>query len=136
MAIGTWEPEQNKPRDQNALTSELLERAIAASVEDRLEQMTSEFDTDEQTQLSEAMRDTEDRWLRAVEELSSAHVYHLMRFLTIAEMTFKDLELGPRSPIIWLNKLLKKRGEPLQREQVLWIKSNTRNRYLPNGAVL
>lgn len=136
MAIGTWEPEQDKPQEQHLLSADFLNRAVAISTESRLEDLEQAFAPEEQQQLSGIMQLAEEAWLRAVNEMSSDNIYHLMRFLTVAEMTFNNWEVGPKSPVIWLNKLLKTRGEALQREQVLWIKSNTRNRYLPNGAVL
>lgn len=136
MAIATWEPDQNKPNDDNLLSVEFLQRAIAASQDNRLEHLDQDFELAEQRQLSAVMHLAKEQWLHAVDALSSDNIYHLMRFLTVAEMTFSDWEAGPKSPVICLNKLLKTRGEALQKEQVLWIKSNTRNRYLPNGAVL
>lgn len=136
MAIGTWEPNQSEPKDDGLLSNEFLLRAIALSQESRLEHLDKEFDSEEQRQYSAVMHQSEEQWVHTVDALSSEQIYHLMRFLTVAEMTFDNWEVGPKSPVIWLNKLLKMRGEGLQREQVLWIKSNTRNRYLPNGAVL
>ncbi|MEM8498968.1 MAG: hypothetical protein AAF542_13150 [Pseudomonadota bacterium] len=136
MTIGTWEPDKNQQQEREVLSSEFLERAIAASFENRLENLDEVFALAEQSRLATAMRQSEEQWLQAVNALSSAHIYHLMRFLTVAEMAFNDCEAGPNSPVISLNKLLKTRGEALQKEQVLWIKSHTRNRYLPNGAVL
>ncbi|MFK7731632.1 MAG: hypothetical protein AB8B48_08435 [Pseudomonadales bacterium] len=136
MAIGTWDPNQNKQQDKDLLSNEFLERAIKASADNRLEHLEQDFDSAEQRELSAVMHQTEEQWLLAVNSFSSENIHHLMRFLTVAEMTFADWEVGAKSPVIWLNKCLKTRGDALNREQVLWIKSNTRNRYLPNGAVL
>ncbi len=136
MAISTWEPNQQPPQDNSLLSAEFLERAAKISQQNQLEQLEQLFDATEQASYSAVMRHSQQQWTSAVDTLDCATIYHVMRFLTVAEMTFSEWEVGAQSPVIWLNKLLKRRGEPLQKDQVLWIKSNTRNRYLPNGAVL
>ena len=44
-------------------------------------------------------------------------------------------EAGNKSPVIPLVKILKERGD-FEADLRKWIKSNTKNRYLPNGSAL
>jgi hypothetical protein len=89
---------------------------------------------DEQKRLGGLMKLDAAAWAFA-EQLTDEEVVTLIRFFTRAEMELPGWEAGKRSPVIPLVKILKSRdgfGADLRK----WIKSNTDNRYLPNGSVL
>lgn len=77
-------------------------------------------------------------WVQA-DELNSDDISNLIRFFTLAEMQLPGWEAGKSSPVIYLFKLLRKKtdvdAEALKALRS-WIKTNSDNRYLPNGAVI
>lgn len=77
-------------------------------------------------------------WAQA-DELNSDDISNLIRFFTLAEMQLPGWEAGKSSPVIYLFKLLRKKtdvdAEALKALRS-WIKTNSDNRYLPNGAVI
>jgi hypothetical protein len=75
-------------------------------------------------------------WHGTLETLDSSTLLDLVRFFTVAEQQLPHWHGGDKSPVIWISRLLKKRGTPLSRDMVLWIKGNSDNRFLPNGPVL
>lgn len=142
MSVGTWSPNPN-PEDQAAsIDRAFLMRCIEImSVKpgepDQSELILADSLTEQQkVDQAPLMRLEAEAWNTAAADISADDIYALMRFFTLAEMQINGWEAEDKSPVIWLNKLLKRRGEPLNREQVMWIKGNTRNRFLPNGAIL
>ena len=73
-------------------------------------------------------------WQAAGEDLAADQVVALVRLFTLAEH-LPGWESGPRSPVIPLVAVLRKRGE-YPEELTAWIKSHTDNRFLPYGSLL
>lgn len=67
--------------------------------------------------------------------LDSDTTISLVRLFTLVEEQVSGWEAGNKSPVIWLVKILKERGD-LEADLRKWIKSNTKNRYLPHGSAL
>ncbi|RNL61522.1 hypothetical protein [Zhongshania marina] len=133
MTIGSWTPEKEK--DTLTIDSQWLQRCIAISREDQLEALPAPFTSDEQQRYSVFMRVSQEHWQAAAEELSNDDIIALIRFFTRAEKLISGWDAGKESPAIWLNKVLRKRGEKLDREMLLWIRNNTDNRFIPNGGL-
>lgn len=133
MAIGSWTPESEK----SALSIDLqwLQRCIAISQEDRLEELPMPFTDEEQQTYGVFMRVSQEQWQMAAAELSTNDIVALIRFFTRAEKLISGWDAGKESPAIWLNKVLRKRGEKLDRDMLLWIRNNTDNRFIPNGGL-
>lgn len=136
MSLGSWDPNIEAKRDSVTIDADLLSRFIAASADEKLETIDSVLSQDEQALYSSLMAVPMQTWQDAVSDLDEASIYHLMRFLTVAEMHYAGWEANENSPVIWLNKVLKKRKLPLAKEQIRWIKANSNNRFLPNGPIL
>ena len=102
----------------------------------QLEALTDVIDAEQQQLHAELMTLPQKTWEDAVSALPDNDIYHLMRFFTVAEMQLPGWEANDKSPVIWLNKILKARGKPLSKEQIQWIKQHTRNRFLPYGSAL
>ncbi len=65
----------------------------------------------------------------------SEQLLHLVRFFTLAEMQLSGWEAGAESPVIWIVKTLRRRKSPPSKDLLLWIKANSDNRFIPNGAL-
>ena len=131
MAIGSWTPENEK----SALSIDLqwLQRCVGLSKEDRLEELPSPFTDDEQQRYGVFMRVSQAQWQAATADFSNDDIIALIRFFTRAEKLISGWEAGKESPAIWLNKVLRSRGEKLDRDMLIWIRNNTNNRFIPNG---
>lgn len=131
MSIGNWTP----TNPDAEIDSALLETGLTASREGKLEELTQILSLDQQTDLASQLRLPKETWLIALEHYNSEQLKALLRFFVRAEMLVPGCEVGDQSPAIWANKLLRQRGDPLTKEDLLWIRENTNNRFIPNGSI-
>jgi len=133
MAIGSWTPEKEK--DTLSIDTQWLQKCIALSRSDKLELLPAPFSEQEQQKYAVFMRVAPEQWQAAVADLSNDELVDLIRFFTRAEKLISGWDAGKESPAIWINKALRKRGEKLSRDMLLWIRANTDNRFIPNGGL-
>ncbi|WP_339338843.1 hypothetical protein [uncultured Oceanicoccus sp.] len=135
MSTGSWDPKlQQTPSEKTINTDDLL-RFIELSESGQLDELASLISQDEQQQQAGLMTLDKEQWFEASQVLSDHQLQHLMRFFTIAER-LPGWEAQGKSPVIWLGKVLKQRGIGINRDLVLWIKTNSDNQYLPHGPLL
>lgn len=134
MSIGTWSPERSPAPTGTPLPADWLTRFTALG-RDHADRLAEALSTAEQTAMAACMRTAAADWQAAVADLDSEALWHLIRFLTAAEMQLPGWQAGAASPVIALNRLLRQRGTPLTREQLQWIRAHSDNRFLPNGAL-
>jgi len=113
-----------------------LEGFINIAMAGKFDGVESQFSALEKTQLPVLMKTDRNRWFEVAEELSSDEIRSMAKFFTLVEEKIPSCEAADKSPVIWLCKVLKKRGEFPDKELTRWIKSNTSNRFLPYGSVL
>ena len=128
MTLGVWKPASEQLLSIAGLTG-LLEQLPVDALQSLEDLTTDGF---------EAARS----WIKlpaqswgVVDALSTEQILQLIRFFTLAEHDWAGWEAGKLSPVIPMVAILKQRGDfdaPFRR----WIKTNTDNRYLPNGAIL
>ena len=126
MSTGTWEPDA--PSTAANLDRELLDRLAAYATPEQLQQLEQLLEPE----LATVMGIDHPTWTAAIEALDSEQLVQLIRVLTVAEK-LPGWEAAEKSPVIALAKSLRKRGEKLDRELLLWIRENSENRYLPYG---
>ena len=131
MNIGNWTP----TNPDAEIDSALLETGLTASRDGKLEELTQILSLDQQTDLASQLRLPKETWLIALEHYNSEQLKALLRFFVRAEMLVPGCEVGDQSPAIWANKLLRQRGDRLTKEDLLWIRENTNNRFIPNGSI-
>lgn len=133
MSVDSWTP---APESSDfSIEREALERCIALAEEGQWEQLASLVDQTWQEQQRPLMKLGKEAWFNAAENLSNDQVEQLVRFFTVAEMKLSGWEAGAESPVIWLVKVLRRRKAPPSKELLLWIKANSDNRFIPNGAL-
>ncbi|MFT4918459.1 MAG: hypothetical protein ACI8RU_001074 [Zhongshania aliphaticivorans] len=133
MAIGSWTPEKEKVT--LSIDTQWLQQCIALSSSDKLELLPAPFSEEEQQKYAVFMRVAPEQWQAAVANFSNDELVDLIRFFTRAEKLISGWDAGKESPAIWINKALRKRGEKLSRDMLLWIRANTDNRFIPNGGL-
>jgi hypothetical protein len=131
MTIGVWEPA--KGAAEKGLSLDDL-KAYAALTDGALENLAASLTAAQISDDARLMRLDEAPW-QVVTTLSDEELISLVRFFTLAEMQLPGWDGGKQSPVIYLVRILKQRGafKPVLRQ---WVKTNTDNRYLPNGALL
>ena len=128
MTLGVWKPASEQSLSMTGLSG-LLEQLPVDALQS-LEGLTADA--------FEAQRN----WIKlpaqnwaAAEALPLEHIRQLIRFFTLAEYHWAGWEAGKLSPVIPLVAQLKQR-DAFDAAFRRWIKTNTDNRYLPNGAIL
>lgn len=135
MSIGSWSPETGSVSTGVTLEKDWLDRFIAFSRDEELTQLPSLLTPKAQGDLAGYMLAPAADWQAAAKDYDAGALWHLMRFLTMAEMHLPGWQAGADSPVIHLNKLLKKTGSPLSTEQLQWLRTHSDNRFIPNGAL-
>ncbi|HNN85917.1 MAG: hypothetical protein U1F12_00315 [Pseudomonadales bacterium] len=135
MTLGSWNPADNSETVAYRVDSLLLEQCAAFAEADQWQDLAA-WEKQLPTGSNHIMKLGAHDWQDALAPLDEATLLHLVRFFTLVEQQLPHWHGGDKSPVIWISRLLKKRGTPLSRETVLWIKANTDNRFLPNGPAL
>ena len=141
MSVGAWEPAQPASNNQSR---KAIDRTLLSRIVDIL-QMADAGNTPGLTapELSEMEREVTsaswlsrlpaEQWLEEAGHWDDGKLWALIRFFTLAEMQLQDWQGGAESPVIPLAKSLRLRKSPLVREQLLWLRQHSDNRYLPYG---
>ncbi len=133
MTIGSWTPESEKAALE--IDGNWLLQCVALSTDEALQALPKPFSDAELSRYSAFMRFSPEAWKTAVEPLESDQLKALIRFFTVAEMRISGWDAGAESPAIWINKVLRSRGEKLSKDELLWIRANSDNRFIPNGGL-
>ena len=132
MTISSWDPNEKKTSANDEVDTELLACFIAAT-----KKLPCELDTilsSEQLQQSQIIQASASAWQTAIAEFSNEELVLLIQFFTVIEAQLTSWAAGAKSPAILINRELRRRGEKLNKEILLWIKDNTDNRFIPNGS--
>jgi hypothetical protein len=131
MTIGVWQPA--KADAEKGLSLDDL-KAYAVLTDRALENLAASLSAAQIGGDGRLMRLDEAPWQVAT-ALSDEELVNLVRFFTLAERQLPGWDGGKQSPVIYLVRILKQREAftPVLRQ---WVKANTDNRYLPNGALL
>lgn len=133
MTIGSWTPDTEKAT--LSIEPQWLARCMALSSDDALQALPSPFSAEEQANYAVFMRFDPEAWKQAVADYSPEQLKQLIRFFTAAEQRIAGWDAGAESPAIWINKVLRQKGEKLSRDELLWIRANSDNRFIPNGGL-
>jgi hypothetical protein len=129
MSTGVWEPSKSVDINLGKLKElAMLVRSI------NLENLTAALPPETIESEKKLMHCQQKDW-SAADGLDDGELICLIRFFTVAEMQLAGWDGGQLSPVIYLVRILKQRSA-FDSELRRWIKANTDNRYLPNGAVL
>jgi hypothetical protein len=135
MSIGSWDPSSEHAAHDFHIDTEQLRRFINVSKQNQLDQIEQVLAPDEKQVQAKLMQQDKESWFLAANRFSDEEIIDLMRFFTVAE-SLPGWEAGDNSPVIWLGKILKKRGTGIDKELTLWIKANSKNQFLPHGALI
>ena len=132
MSVGVWKPgEDNEPR--------VVETALLGCFVQFAKRLSGALDAG----MLDTAKLTNENWVmtvgpaawEGVRALDSDSTISLIRLFTLLEEQVSGWEAGNKSPVIPLVKMLKERGD-FEADLRKWIKSNTKNRYLPYGSAI
>jgi hypothetical protein len=135
MALGTWDPDAEKAAEAVQIDLHQLQQFIDWSREDTLAILHELISGPDSQTLAGLMHLDTTHWQQVAEGYSDEDLHHLVRFFTVAE-NLPGWEAGETSPVIPLAKVLRKRGNKLERDFLLWMRSVNNNRYLPYGPLV
>lgn len=135
MSLGSWDPEAGQAQAGFSIDKNVLSKFIDLSREQQLEDLGQQLSPEQQQLQAPLMQLGKDSWFAIADTLSDQELVELMRFFTVAE-NLPGWEAGDKSPVIWLGKILKKRGTGIDRELVIWIKAHSNNQFLPHGSLI
>ncbi len=136
MSVGSWTPDNEQSAADYLPEEKTLREFVKLAREESLEQMAEHLSNSTLENESAVMHLSLDQWKSLTEVFESQELYFLIQFFTRAEMILPGWEAGADSPVIWINKILRQRKSPLSKEQLLWIKTNSNNKFIPNGALM
>jgi len=132
---GSWSPDQGQQDDKPSIPVKRLENLLQLCGQEPLQSLpkleSSLIDSE-----AELMRMHKDSWLASAKQLTDAQIVQLIRFFTLAEEMLPGWEAGPRSPVIWLCRVLKSRGLFPDSALIEWIRGHSSNKFLPYGNIL
>jgi len=135
MTTGTWDPSSNTSKLDVSIDPALLQRFLVMAENDQLSDLATQIDEQDKSQFAIMQADLT-QWKAALNDYNEMQLIALIRFFTLVEMALPEWAAGAKSPVISINKILKSRGHKLEKEMLLWIKQNSDNRFIPNGAPL
>ena len=132
MTTKVWEPENKK---ESTIDNGLLDKFIQI-IRNCEAGNIKRYLTDVEKNKFYILRLSDEIWLQSLNDFDNSELLDLIKFFTLVEMQLDDWISGENSPVIKINKILKKRGIKLDQQMLLWIKKNSSNRYIPNGKIL
>ncbi len=150
MSIETWQPDSDNSQanqkeliaQTQALVSNLADKLIGLSVdqlEQDLDELISNLNENEldlcQAIMTSRLDKTAWQTITKTTTDNTDLLHPLIFFFTLLESKQSRFFAGEKSPVIPLNKLSKHLGHKLDKHSLLWIRSNTENKFLPNGPI-
>ncbi|MDX1734532.1 MAG: hypothetical protein R3228_09195 [Halioglobus sp.] len=132
MSLGTWDPNADAAAGNASIDTPTLQQLMDYSRSDLLASLPEHLAGDESQRLSGLMHIDHGDWTATAEALTDDDIRHLIRFFAVAE-NLPGWEAGERSPVIPLARVLRQRGQRLEREFLLWLREVSDNRFLPYG---
>ena len=136
MTIETWDPTQPaKTNGAYVIDDVFLQRIVDFMTTLKNNDVSSFLTSEDQKHHQPIILLSKEEWFAKKSLLSADDIIALIRFFTLAEMQFDDWRAEERSPVIWLTKILRQNGIKIDKELLLWIKTESDNKFLPNGAL-
>lgn len=98
--------------------------------------LTKSVSKAQQQQAQRWLKLPEQDWQEALEALTTAELFPLAAFFTLAEKQFTGWQCGDSNPAIWIFRWLRNNQQLPDKEQVRKLKQLTDNRFIPYGSVL
>jgi hypothetical protein len=135
MTINVWSPASNENSGYK-ISIDFLKSLINRIETSNNSEITNLLSVEEQQKHKSIMTQEKEQWQKLATKLESEELVTLIRFFTLAEVTYEEWGADEKSPVISLAKSLRQRGYSLDKELLKWIKENNPNKFLPYGPLL
>lgn len=125
--VEQWDPTKNSLGD--------VHRAILSKAAVQLERGGLCLTDTDQTELRSVLLLASSSWEKFVATTDEETLVGWIKVLTICEQEYSGFDCGAKSPVIPLVRVLRKRNA-YPNDLTIWIKSHSRNRFLPYGNLL
>ena len=122
--IGSWDPEPKLSQQHR----DILDRAA-----DAIDKPGLAMEAKTQQTMRNVIHASPQIWLDFVDQETTTRIIRWIKVLTLIEEVL-GFEVGAKSPVITLVRLLKKRNA-YPNDLTEWIKLHTKNRFLPYGSL-
>jgi len=137
MSINTWVPEAAAQEQSTLMSTEQLTAYVNMAKSDDLISAIENINAATIDTLGSVIKQELPFWENLCGHFSADDIIALIRFFTVAEEKHSALFAGKSSCVIALNKLLKQQHQQkLSKEDLLWIRTHSSNRFIPNGSAL
>lgn len=146
MTTSTWEP-NNSPSNTSTseedlnksreYLSQLCEPIMSFTADEVLVfcKALTPLQTKALHQLSTSLNHPKKVWFEILSSLTNEQLKQLIFLFTAADFIYPELSIGEKSPAIKIYAAMKKRKEKLTTNELLWIKANSSNKFIPNGSI-
>lgn len=132
-----WDPNANTSPNIDSnnyrLNDDFLKKILNTSKIDNSSHFKSLLTENEIIKHRDIMFLSKEVWFEALKNFNNDELIALIHFFTLAEVHFSNWNAEDKSPVISIAKLLRKRKHPLDKELLIWIKNNNKNKFLPFG---
>jgi len=137
MTIESWSPNEQHSADN--VSAEQVNALLAIIGEKDRKALQDFMHGDIKDELAEFVnlkQKSAMQWQESLTAIDNNQALSILYFFVLAEKAFDAFHAGEKSSVIGIYKILKKRGFKLSKEELQWIKTNSDNRFLPNGPVM
>jgi len=134
MSLGSWDPSSESSSTDFQIDADVLQQFIQLN-DQALTDLKSELGDEMIQKQAPLMQQERSQWLEIAPQFTTEEVLRLIKFFTVAE-SLPGWHSGDKSPVIGLAKSLRKQGHKLDRDLLMWIKSNSKNHFLPYGPLM
>ncbi|MGH1486319.1 MAG: hypothetical protein ACRBCI_08855 [Cellvibrionaceae bacterium] len=135
METGVWEPTGKKESDY-IVDIDFLKSVIRNMNTLKSDDISSVLTEEEKLKHQAIMLQPKEQWFTIAEKLEVNDLITLLRFFTLAEIAYANWHAEEKSPVISLAKLLRQRGNKIDKSLLKWIKANNPNKFLPYGPLM
>ena len=132
MGTGVWEPTAKRESDYS-IDIAFLKSVIRIMNTLTNDDISSVLTKEEIVKHQAIMLQPKEQWLAISEKLTSDDLITLLRFFTLAEVIYPNWQAEDKSPVISLTKLLRQRGNKMDKSLLKWIEANNPNKFVPYG---
>ena len=135
MSIESWDPNASQRDNSSTLDQAFIDRCLNHANMNELDTLATVLS--EQDKNAYPCIDVDpQQWLELLEQYDNQKLVMLIRFFAAIEAQLNEWQAGAKSPAITIYRLLKSRGEKLDKSELLWLRQHSTNRYIPYGNVL
>lgn len=147
MTTATWDPNSSNSNNSISASDKKTFKNHLIQLNDQLKSLdkndildfAKDLNSDNMNiliDMSNTLNFSKKTWIELTFELDTNAFKQLIFLFTAGENFHAELASGENSPAIKLYAAMKKTKHKLDKEELTWIRSNSSNKFIPNGSIL